>query len=105
MDAHHAKSVRPQLLSAGGGEQDVAGDSGSIGSAMDKEEAADDLGDELIAEIIEEGMEAARNPRTARRPDAPTRAMVLAHELHHAEYRVWCKHCVAGKGVSHAHKH
>ena len=96
MDAHHAKSVRPQLSSAGGGEQDVAEEGGSTGNAKEDKDAADDLGDELIAEIIGEGMEAARNPRMARRPDAPTRAMVLAHELHHAEYREWCKHCVSG---------
>ena len=31
--------------------------------------------------------------------------MVLAHELHHAEYRDWCKHCVSGRGVSHQHRH
>ena len=47
---------------------------------------------------------AARDPRVARRPDAPTKAMVLAHELHHAEYRDWCEHCVAGKGVTHPHR-
>ena len=46
----------------------------------------------------------ARNPRAARTPIAPTKAMRLAHELHHGEYREWCEHCVAGKGVSHQHK-
>ena len=30
--------------------------------------------------------------------------MVLAHELHHADYRDWCDHCRAGKGVAHQHK-
>ena len=30
--------------------------------------------------------------------------MVLAHELHHADYRDWCDHCRAGKGVAHHHK-
>ena len=30
--------------------------------------------------------------------------MILAHELHHADYRDWCDHCRAGKGVSHQHK-
>ena len=47
---------------------------------------------------------AARDPRIARRPIKPTKAMVLAHELHHADYRDWCDHCRAGKGVAHQHK-
>ena len=38
------------------------------------------------------------------RPVGPTKAMVLAHELHHADYRDWCDHCRAGKGVSHQHR-
>ena len=27
----------------------------------------------------------ARNPRVARRPAAPTKALILAHEVHHAD--------------------
>ena len=46
----------------------------------------------------------ARNPRVARRPIAPTKAMREAHQVHHADYREWCEHCVAGKGVSHQHR-
>ena len=45
----------------------------------------------------------ARDPRVASIPAAPTKAMILAHEVHHADYREWCAHCVAGKGVSHKH--
>ena len=45
----------------------------------------------------------ARNPRVARRPGAPTKAMIMAHKVHHADYREWCAHCVAGKGVSRKH--
>ena len=45
----------------------------------------------------------ARDPKVARRPAMPTKAMILAHEVHHADYRDWCPHCVAGKGVSHKH--
>ena len=52
-------------------------------------------------EVNEENV--ARNPRAARRPAAPTKAMILAHEVHHADYRKWCDHCVVGKGVSHKH--
>jgi hypothetical protein len=46
----------------------------------------------------------ARNPRVVRRPAAPTKATIMAHEVHHADYREWCAHCVAGKGVSHKHR-
>ena len=51
-----------------------------------------------------EEIDEARNPRIARKPIAPTKAMREAHEVHHADYREWCDHCVAGKGVSHQHK-
>lgn len=53
---------------------------------------ATDKGEEEL-EIEEE----AANPKVARKPTAPTKAMVLAHEVHHADYREWCKHCRAGK--------
>ena len=56
-------------------------------------------------EIDEEELDAtARHPRIPRKPVPPTKAMVLEHELHHAEYRDWSKHCVAGKGVCHLHR-
>ena len=45
----------------------------------------------------------ARNPRVAGIPAAPTKAMIMAHEVHHADYREWCAHCVAGNGVSDKH--
>ena len=60
---------------------------------------ATDKGEEEL-EIEEE----AANPKVARKPTAPTKAMVLAHEVHHADYREWCKHCRAGKGISHQHR-
>ena len=41
----------------------------------------------------------------ARRPQAPTKAEVDAHFPLHAEYRDWCPHCVAGKGMSTHHRH
>ena len=71
---------------------------------MDGEGGNDgDLGDDERVDIeIEEAV--ARNPRVARKPIAPTKAMILAHEVHHADYREWCDHCVAGKGVSHRHR-
>ena len=44
------------------------------------------------ARHIEEEIEVAvaRNPRAARVPVAPTKAMRMAHEVHHADYRAWC---------------
>ena len=58
-----------------------------------------------LGEVLEEIEEAvARNPKVARKPNAPTKAMVLAREVHHADYREWCDHCVAGKGVCHKHR-
>ena len=41
----------------------------------------------------------------ARRPQAPTKAEVDAHFPLHAEYRDWCPHCVAGRGMSTQHRH
>ena len=66
---------------------------GEQGEEDDKEGCEEEAADEVTA----------RNPRVVRRPAAPTKAMVLAHEVHHADYREWCEHCVAGKGVSHKH--
>ena len=31
------------------------------------------------------------------------KAIVPAPEVHHADYRDWCPHCVSGMGVSHQH--
>ena len=44
-----------------------------------------------------------RIPRVPRRPLAPTKAEVEAHMPLHVDYRSWCPHCVAGKGISHHH--
>ena len=44
------------------------------------------------------------NPRVTRRPAAPTKAMTMAHEVHHDDHREWCAHCMARKGVSHKHR-
>ena len=75
------------------------------GKELGQEEATrSDEAAEKEKDEVEEEEAAAVNPRVARRPAAPTKAMVLAHELHHADYRDWCEHCVAGKGVTHQHK-
>ena len=46
----------------------------------------------------------AMNPRVARRPATLTKAMIMAHEVHHADCRDWRAHGVAGKCVSHKHR-
>ena len=61
-------------------------------------------GDRMEGQDTEAEGNAARDPRVARAPAAPTKAMITAHEVHHADYREWCPHCVAGKGVSHQHR-
>ena len=77
--------------------QDIAGQRGSSqaatagGVAVEAEVGIDD-------DII------ARDPKVAGRPTKPTRAMIQAHGLHHADYRDWCDNCRAGKGVSHQHR-
>ena len=59
-------------------------------------------GDRIDAEVdAQEENVTARDPRVARRPMKPTKAMIQSHELHHAGYHDWCDHCRAGKGVSH----
>ena len=44
---------------------------------------------------------AAVNPKVARKPVVPTKAMIQAHEVHHADYKERGGHGVHGKGVSH----
>ena len=45
-----------------------------------------------------------RKPQIARRPYTPTAAEVEAHLPLHLEYRSWCRHCVAGRGVATQHR-
>ena len=96
MNSPSDRSIRP-LSSTEGGAADIAGQ-GGIG----QEEATEG---EKINEVDEQEEEVtARDPRVARRPMKPTKAMIQSHELHHADYRDWCDHCRAGKGVSHQHR-
>ncbi len=88
------RSVRP-LSSTNEGVQDIAGQSG-------QSQAATPEGNAVEIEVEEDNT--ARDPKVAKRPIKPTQAMILAHELHHADYRDWCDHCRAGKVVSHQHR-
>ena len=71
----------------------------SKGNGVEKVEGKGDKKKEGHAEGgVEEIEEAeARTPVVAGRLRAPTKSEVDAHFLLHAEYRVWCQHCVAGK--------
>ena len=46
----------------------------------------------------------ARTPVIARKPKTPTKAEIDAHFPLHADYRDWCPHCLAGKGISNQHR-
>ena len=52
--------------------------------------------------VIEEEF-GTRTPRVPRRPLAPTKAQLEEHMPLHVDYRCWCPHCVAGRGISHQH--
>ena len=96
VDSSREHSVRP-LSSTEGSASGIAGPEGS-GQEVAAEETAAEI-DETCDEEV-----AARDPKIARRAIMPTKAMILAHELHHADYRDWCDHCRAGKGVLDQHK-
>ena len=46
----------------------------------------------------------ARRPRGVRDPRAPTPQERAEHELHHANYREWCRACVRGRGIAAPHR-
>ena len=48
--------------------------------------------------------EESRKPNIARRPLTPSKQEVEDHLPLHLEYRSWCPHCVAGKGISDQHR-
>ena len=74
------------------------------GESQDFAEAGkvDEVQEEM--EVTESGDEAIK-ARVAKTPRTPTRQEVKDHMPLHAECRGWCPHCVAGKGISHQHKH
>ena len=82
MNSQSRIPVRPHLCPLG----DASGVAGS--AVPGQEEAREDKRAAEVdeSEVVNEDEVAARNPRVARRPDAPTKAMVLTHELHHADY-------------------
>ena len=50
-------------------------------------------------------MEEIERPVQVRSPSDPTAAEVEEHEATgHVQYRTWCKHCVAGRGIGQQHR-
>ena len=72
--------------------------------AGQRDEAAEETvrAEEPKEESREEGGE-YRPQIAARKPRGPTKAEVDAHFPLHLEYREWCAHCRAGRGVSDHH--
>ena len=71
---------------------------------MDHEEPSRE-DDELKGGLsIPEEHPEARRPRGVRDPRAPTPEQRAEHELHHANYREWCRACVRGRGIAAPHR-
>ena len=86
--------IRPQSKEQGRADEVQNGMSSS--SSKDVSESA------AAAPAVEP--EETRKPQIARRPNAPTKAEIEEHLPLHLEYRSWCPHCVAGKGISNQHR-
>ena len=61
-------------------------------------------GREETTGLEEDPGDESRKPQVARQPHTHSRAEVLAHLPLHLEYRSWCPHCRAGKGISMQHR-
>ena len=71
-------------------------------SSKDKVSTSDGANGVESQSVEAEGEE-TRKPQIARRPNAPSKADLEEHFPLHLEYRSWCPHCVAGKGLSLIH--
>ena len=79
---------------------------GAISSGAEADAGQESTETEMFCEhsvVQEEETFGFRKPRIPRRPLAPTKADVDEHMPLHVDYRDWCAHCVAGKGISHQH--
>ena len=85
--------VRPQNENNGVGAKGVSG----VDDVVEEQ-----LRDEEDAEEPESSE--TRKPQVAKRPYTPTRAELEAHLPLHLEYRSWCPHCRAGRGISMQHR-
>ena len=75
------------------------------GGASGSTERPATVGDDADVAEEEAVQEKAHIPRTAGRPYTPSKAEVDAHFPLHLEYRSWCPHCKAGRGISMQHRY
>ena len=97
--SHEIQTVRPKLqpLEKKGVGVEVEDEMGEIARQQEKEGGKE--------KGVEEPEEAeVRAPKVARKPRTPTKAEIDAHYPLHADYRDWCPHCKAGKGISNQHR-
>ena len=72
----------------------------SRGGGSDEEAGGEEENRKMSADAeVDEG----RAPRIQKKPMAPTKAEVEEHEVTHFPPRAWCKHCMAGYGISNQH--
>ena len=76
---------------------------GSAGAEAEEPSVEVREANEMSAEV--ENCEEIRAPRVARRPYTPSKTEVEAHYPLHLEYRSWCPHCRAGRGISMQHRY
>ena len=84
------------VCSSGTDEEDLLGKDGGEDNAMEEKPTEDDLEDNPEPE--------ARAAVAARNPYMPIATERRVHELTHANFRIWCKQCCMGKGVSESHR-
>ena len=64
----------------------------------------DDADEEQQESAVEPEDSETRRPQVAKKPYTPTKAELEAHLPLHLEYRSWCPHCRAGRGISMQHR-
>lgn len=76
---------------------------GAAGEAVDGQPQIPPGRPEEFGEEVE--VEEMARPVQVRAPTDPTPAEVEEHEsTGHVQYRTWCRHCVAGRGVGQQHR-
>ena len=97
----HGDLIRPNLVK----EMRVDGvqGSGTLNSKDISSKVENGSSLEVPQSASAEGEE-SRKPNIAKRPHTPSKSEVEEHLPLHLEYRSWCPHCVAGKGISDQHR-
>ena len=90
-----ADLLRPNLrneLVADAGRKEGSPSSNGVSEVTD--------GKTVVSQSASAEGEESRKPNIARRPPTPSKADVEEHLPLYLEYRSWCPHCIAGKGIS-----